>query len=191
MKSILISIQPKWCELIASGKKTVEVRKTRPNIETPFKCYIYCTLSGSVEFFKYMEDTLGQHEALSKWNREKWGNRKGKVIGEFVCDFFDEFTIDIGVRFKRFRALYETALSVNEMKDYLGNKGKGYGWHISNLKIYDKPKELGKFRYPPFKKCKLKFDKKRCENGCVNNSLDCSYRKVLRPPQSYCFVEEL
>ena len=43
MKSVLISIQPKWCELIASGKKTVEVRKTKPKLETPFKCYIYCT----------------------------------------------------------------------------------------------------------------------------------------------------
>ena len=43
MKSILISIQPKWCELIASGKKTIEVRKTRPKLETPFKCYIYET----------------------------------------------------------------------------------------------------------------------------------------------------
>ena len=43
MQAIMISIHPKWCELIASGKKTVEVRKTRPKIETPFKCYIYET----------------------------------------------------------------------------------------------------------------------------------------------------
>ena len=43
MKAVLISIQPKWCELIASGKKTIEVRKTKPKLETPFKCYIYCT----------------------------------------------------------------------------------------------------------------------------------------------------
>ena len=42
-KAVLISIRPKWCELIASGKKTIEIRKTRPKIETPFKCYIYCT----------------------------------------------------------------------------------------------------------------------------------------------------
>lgn len=41
--AVLLSVRPKWCELIASGKKTVEVRKTRPKIETPFKCYIYCT----------------------------------------------------------------------------------------------------------------------------------------------------
>ena len=42
-KAVLISIQPKWCELISNGKKTIEVRKTRPMLETPFKCYIYCT----------------------------------------------------------------------------------------------------------------------------------------------------
>ena len=40
-KAVLLSIQPRWCGLIVSGKKTIEVRKTRPKIETPFKCYIY------------------------------------------------------------------------------------------------------------------------------------------------------
>ena len=43
MRAVLISIRPKWCELIASGKKTIEVRKTAPKINTPFKCYTYCT----------------------------------------------------------------------------------------------------------------------------------------------------
>lgn len=81
MKSVLISIQPKWCELIASGKKTIEVRKTMPKIDTPFKCYIYCTLSGSNEFFK--EDCKGD---IAEWNRSKMALKKGKVIGEFVCD---------------------------------------------------------------------------------------------------------
>lgn len=45
-KAVLISIRPKWCELIANGTKTVEVRKSRPKLETPIKCYIYCTQSG-------------------------------------------------------------------------------------------------------------------------------------------------
>ncbi len=43
MKAVLISIRPKWCEKIISGEKTIEVRKTRPKMDTPFKCYIYCT----------------------------------------------------------------------------------------------------------------------------------------------------
>lgn len=69
MKSVLISIQPKWCELIASGKKTVEVRKTRPKLETPFKCYIYQTKRSWV--YRLLK---------------KLGLYQGKVIGEFVCD---------------------------------------------------------------------------------------------------------
>ena len=51
MRAVLISINPKWCKLIIDGKKTVEIRKTRPKIDTPFKCYIYCTRSGAKEFF--------------------------------------------------------------------------------------------------------------------------------------------
>lgn len=69
MKSVLISIQPKWCELIANGKKTIEIRKTMPKIETPFKCYIYCTK----KFYK-------------KGDGYFQGKYCGKVIGEFVCD---------------------------------------------------------------------------------------------------------
>mgnify|MGYP000588302884 FL=1 len=69
MKSVILSIKPKYCELIASGKKTIEVRKTRPKIETPFKCYVYCT-----------------KEYYRKGNGYFQGKYCGKVIGEFVCD---------------------------------------------------------------------------------------------------------
>lgn len=51
-KAVLISIRPKWVEKIVSGEKTIEVRKTRPKLDTPFKCYIYCTLQGCNEFFE-------------------------------------------------------------------------------------------------------------------------------------------
>ena len=42
-KAVLISIRPEWCDKIASGRKTIEVRKTKPKLDTPFKCYIYMT----------------------------------------------------------------------------------------------------------------------------------------------------
>ena len=70
MKSVLISIQPKWCELIASGKKTVEVRKTRPKLDTPFKVYIYMTKA---------YDTL-----FGNGKPKKLCVDGGKVIGEFL-----------------------------------------------------------------------------------------------------------
>ena len=74
-KSVLISIQPEWCYRILSGEKTIEIRKNKPNLTTPFKCYIYCTLSGSNGFFK---NTLNGD--VAKWNRENWGLNKGKVL---------------------------------------------------------------------------------------------------------------
>ena len=64
-KAVLISIRPEWVEKIARGEKTVEVRKTRPKLDTPFKCYIYCTQGNDARRL-----------------RGSWG----KVIGEFICD---------------------------------------------------------------------------------------------------------
>ena len=135
MQAVLISIQPGWCELIASGKKTVEVRKTRPKLETPFKCYIYMTKGKPIfEQSAFSEDISN-----------------GKVIGEFVCDkiyditpHFDTPTFpnqyicgwDYGKEFD--------CLSFEELTSYLNGKN-GYAWRITDLKIYDKPRELSEF----------------------------------------------
>ena len=97
MKSVLISIQPKWCELIASGKKTVEVRKTRPKLETPFKVYIYCT--NTKPYLVWGDVFRGNWETeftrISGYNREEaeriWGVFNGKVIDEFVKRLLDAF----------------------------------------------------------------------------------------------------
>lgn len=155
-KAVLISIKPKLCELIASGKKTVEVRKTKPKLKPPFKCYIYCTLKGSNEFFK--ENLNGD---VAKWNRGKWDLRKGKVIGEFVCDRIDPVMTYILINNQRpnMCVTAETCLNINQLQRYLNDK-KGYGWHISDLKIYDEPIELSEFG-------------------------------LTRPPQSWCYVEEV
>ena len=50
-KAVLLSVQPKWCELIATGKKTIEIRKTKPKIKVPFKAYIYCTKDRNNHFW--------------------------------------------------------------------------------------------------------------------------------------------
>ena len=81
MKSVLISIQPKWVEKIASGEKTIEVRKTRPKLETPFKCYIYQTK-------KFV--TVDITDGANKY-RPFLRQNQDKVIGEFVCDRIDEY----------------------------------------------------------------------------------------------------
>lgn len=171
MKSALISIQPKWCELIASGKKTVEVRKTVPKLEPPFKCYIYCTLSGSNEFLK---DSLGGD--IAAWNRGKWWAKKGNVIGEFVCDEIQDMR-DIDQA--------PTCLSIEEWLKYTdGHKGPVYGWHISDLVIYDEPKPLTDF---VVRECLWHNIR---NNGCIDASGERCYDcRLKRPPQSWCYVE--
>ena len=145
MKAVMISIQPKWVELIANGQKNIEVRKTRPKIDTPFKCYIYCTKGENL--------WLTQKGVESKTELAGY-LMNGKVIGEFVCDWITEINphCDIDGCVNQYihgypAILGDDCLSFNEMKAYPGNK-KGYDWHISDLVIYDEPKEVGEFFTP-------------------------------------------
>lgn len=161
MKCVLISIKPKLCELIANGTKTVDVRKTRPKIETPFKCYIYCTKSelltkSHINGKIYVATSKKYQKAL-----ERNGNitLSGKVIGEFICDKITSFSFDtyyhtlthrhggynVSLGMFSEQELYsKSCLSFADIYEYIGER-YGYAWHISDLKIYDEPKELSKF----------------------------------------------
>lgn len=184
MKSILQSIKPQYCELIASCKKTIEVRKTKPKIPTPFKVYIYQTKHSWI---------YNIYSKISDW--------QGKVIGEYVCNKIDKMSHcgncsnDIRLRLvdKDFIAknldwkyFNKCQLSFADLVEY-SNGGAIYGWHISNLKIYDKPKDLSEFR----KSCANELYCESCamysnfNDYCGNKAL-----RLKRPPQSWCYVEE-
>ena len=181
-KAVMLSVRPKWCEKIASGEKTIEVRKTRPKMNTPFKCYIYCTLQGCNEFFRV--DLGGD---VAKWNRGKWWARKGKVIGEFTCERIALIAYDGGELSSTTNAAFSpaTCLTQTEIIAYIGDKGRCYGWHISDLRIYDAPRELSEFRRAtdPCDSCHAEYTWE-C-TGCKKLSGD-----IERPPQSWCYVEE-
>ena len=219
MREVLFSIQPKWCELIVSGKKTVEVRKTRPKIDTPFKCYIYCTnnkrqylrkLETHCQkiFFTENRDVLGRTEKVNSligdvttfWEN---GGYNGRVIGEFMCDRISPicYTLD------GLADVVDCNTTCLNPKDFI-EYGKGktlYGWHISDLVIYDKPKELSEFyKYTDYDDSKN--DKRPCScceysafdysENCEICSIDydgehCVHLQMKRPPQSWCYVELL
>ena len=172
MKSELISIRPKWCELIASGKKTIEVRKTKPKIDTPFKCYIYCTQGKAVnDILTFAEYKNGEYMG------DYYAN--GKVIGEFVCDRIVDCREIEGKDFYQM-----SQMAYEEWRKYTDDfKGNVYSWFILSPKIYDKPKELKEFRkYISF------FDGESIEEfeaAGINNI------RLKRPPQSWCYVEEV
>lgn len=178
-KAVLISIQPQWCERIARGEKTVEIRKTRPKIETPFKCYVYRT-KGVVK-----------HIAKGEWFDMPVG---GTVIGEFTCDritpLFNVCTDNwhhlAGDVHEWHKELVKRAcLTDAELKAYA--KGQNcFAWHISDLKIYDKPRELREFKKNN-RDCfyaDLGIAKRDCPD-CKNSGCF-----LERPPQSWCYVEE-
>lgn len=187
-KAVMISIRPRWCELIANGEKTIEVRKTRLKLETPFKCYIYCT------------KPRFEHEDFFALVGKQGFYGGGKVIGEFVCDRIDAIQ-KRGIP-KNFDYCY---LSLNEWgnddieveirdiakskipKDALNEYGKNapvlYAWHISDLIIYDKPCKLDEFeRLYECDECTAQWESE-C-NACHKEL------KIKRPPQSWYYVEE-
>lgn len=89
MDAVLISIHPQWCEKIFSGEKTIEIRKTKPNLSTPFKCYVYETKGRA---------TL-KAKAPAPWNGDEITNfyiheGSGKIIGEFICDKIDVYEME-------------------------------------------------------------------------------------------------
>ena len=185
-KAVLISIRPKWVEKIASGEKTIEVRKTRPNLSTPFKAYIYCTQP------KY------PHEDFISTDYPKpqfYGG--GKVIGEFTCDHIVDAWWDYvpdaitrEVTGGNLEALDGTGMTGEELFCYVGDSMRGhcYGWHIADLLIYDEPRKLTEFR----RACPNSWYCESCamyweNNGtCGNESL-----YIKRPPQSWCYVEAM
>lgn len=168
MKAVLISIRPEWCEKIVSGAKTIEIRKTVPKLATPFKCYIYCT-----------------DGPLFQCYNEKVTYGRKMVIGEFVCDF-------ILPLHSPFRDKTEgTCLTARDMYEYAAGKNL-YGWHISDLVIYDRPKALSEF----YKVGTLNVSDWEYQlydgSGDPSRSNYASYlftRAMRKPPQSWCYVE--
>lgn len=167
-KAVMLSIRPKWCEKIINGDKTIEVRKTRPKLETPFKAYIYCSQGNDARRL-----------------RGSWG----KVIGEFTCDRIHELA---PLNHAPDDVEKQACLTREEIVNYL--KGTGYGWHISNLKIYDAPKKLGEFWRDCLEYSELSTNCWSCENVCGDgDETDCNTDGRLylhRPPQSWCYVED-
>lgn len=199
MKSVMISIKPYWVFLIIAKtmgwnidkEKTVEVRKPYPQDDEWDKVgKIYCT-----------KDKKSFNHIPKKYQpfMEKF---LGKVIGEFVCDRIDTIRkrgIDDNFDYcylsldkwgnddiePEITAVKNSCVLKDDLNDYGKNSRMLYGWHISNLKLYDKPKGLGEFERP----CN-----RNCFTPCPHyrgKEYECEKPIITRPPQSWCYVESI
>ena len=171
-KAVLISIRPRWTGLILSGEKTLELRRMRPNLTPPFKCYVYCSMG------------------RKPWVRKDVpGIRQdGHIVAEFICDKITRLT-HVGatgdLRAPELMAVKgrspepavnfdggRSCLTLSEIERYLDG-GDGFIWHISSLKTYGRPKLLSEL------------------TGLRTTKFGSAPVKLTRPPQDWYYVEEL
>ena len=208
MKNVLISIKPYWVFLIIakamgwniSKEKNIEVRKNYPQDDEWNKIgKIYCTKDKR------------SFNCIPKEYRHFMEKFLGKVIGEFVCDRIDIIRkrgVDDNFDYcylsldewgnddieLEITAVKNSCVLKDDLNDYGKNSRMLYGWHISNLKIYDEPKELEAFTIF------CDANKERCAN-CKHYLFDnddlngyrrwcdvCHRKPLTRPPQSWCYV---
>ena len=189
-KAIMISIKPKWVAKILNGEKTIEIRKRFPKNYVGW-VYIYCAKGNYMGKFGdglYHEITNG-----SRWsNGCSWNMPKiylqGKVVARFWCNKVEEVIYD-NIPFSQNyftpsitnpnKFLEKASLEWYDLYKYLG-ENNGYAWHIDNLEIFDKPKELGEFSSKIEKTC-----------ICFNQFVAEGTQKIplTRAPQSWCYIE--
>lgn len=205
MKAVLRSVKPYWLYLILTGKKTVEIGKFCPQAKDWNKVVeLYCS--------KDMRSFNRIPEEDKKWMRKYLG----KVACRFVCDWISEYESnfssacdgeirevfydsDDNERIAPIIAevgdkcglMWRACMSWKELRSYMGDAPKTlYAWHISQLKIYNKPKELNEF----FARCRIPESKCKCCDYC--SELEDRYgrfyniKRVTRPPQSWMYIEE-
>ena len=232
MKSIMTSVSPYLCEKIANCDCKILIKKSAPK-EVPFKVFIYCTKMRKKADLITKSENFGwiRCAASSLFNRAEEYDANGKVIGEFICDKIEMINAkcsDYGIDLFYHDCLTKGCLTEREIEEYFNipedkdlrvMKGNGYGWHISNLKIYDKPKTLAEFHKYGAESFEKLFDidglcpycsqtdygehkydissrwgMVSCEEcwceEAYENYLDENFA-LTRPPQSYIFVEEI
>lgn len=195
MKSILISIKPKWVAKILNDEKTIEIRKTMPKCGLPIDVYIYCTK----ESILFYNDLKKEYYSVSKslTALEKY-DLSGKVVAKFTLNKVEKFDLIEEQKYKgnsndeilkynecirkQKEIARKSCLSFCELICYCDTKALGinqkemigYAWHISNLEIFDKPKELSELKQEWY--------------DCGNNFHS---KPLTKAPQSWCYVEEL
>lgn len=206
MKAIMISGKPKWTAKIANGDKSTEVRTSKSLYKAIQKLideygyadiYWYCTKDKKI----FLRDFRDKKKWAAYWRFVAMENDpsnvgelppilNGKVIFKFRCYKmeeilpFEEYESPFGMAYKltkdKIVCCQKAQLTYDEYNHYLKGK-KGCAIHISDLEIFDKPKELSE----------LKSYKKNIVNTKINGmvfetELDNS---LIKAPQNYCYIE--
>ena len=195
MKAIMISIKPKWVALEMNGIKNIEVRNTAPKdwkdylsgktkeMPKPIDVYIYCSKGNKKNW--HLIEVVDTDTGWKGYEYDYYIGSKeylehcleSKVVAKFTLNKVEE--IDSWYHLSK-DDFAKTCLTISELVNYIGNFEIGYAWHISNLVIFDKPKELSEF-FPYCKDTKCEYRKNHCSI--------CHREPLTKAPQSWCYIE--
>lgn len=181
--AIMISIQPQWVDKILKGEKTLEIRKTMPKCELPQKVYIYCTKGK--DLFGSRMPKAWEWEKIDINEPVKTHKLNERVVAEFTLkeiETIEKCQIYNGIIMQKC-----ACLTPHELTKYTKGK-KFHAWHIENLNIYDEPKDLSKFKLAT-KSNKCPYS--QCSDFACGHYKTCDFRTITRPPQMWCYVEDL
>lgn len=146
---IILSVHPVWLGKMAEGKKTLEIRKKLPRLQTPFKVYLYCTKLSENQIYRSPE---GVYLGYSR-KRPKDICCAGRVVGEFTCTNLYNYSTRQGTpdTISTEEIVRRSCLSFMELYQYECINGKQCGpdersgivaMEISDITFYDRPKLL-------------------------------------------------
>lgn len=215
-KAILISDKPKWCALMMNGDKNIEVRISKALANAIQKLideqgfadiYVYCSkgkpnLWLPYEYGCFKLDISSQPYLSNKPIIDYDYKMNGKVVFKFRCYKVEEILIKPNGNYytntlSNNKLLTQSCLSQKEIFEYTechiskisGCWVSGYAIHISDLEIFDEPKELSEFKHWVFYKKCSKCPYGKCDNDYGLCSQCCEIKPLTKAPQNYCYVE--
>lgn len=216
MLSILKSCKPKILARIFNDNATLLIVNKFPKNYKGW-VYLYCTKEEYL--LRTNKGYIASKKGIAVGGDSDYTfaySDEGTVVARFWCDKVEEiecledsYMTDNGMEYECYyesenyvscenpywenkKKLLEAegCLGSEELDDYLKFKN-GYAVHISNLEIFDKPKELSEFKY--YKKTKCYVCKRisglvYCTTAYDNFSTGCN-KPLTKAPQSWSYVE--
>lgn len=226
MKALLKSGKPKQLVNILNGKASLLITKSIPKDFVGW-VYLYCTKAkpylykGGYRAFHTLDRT-NPFNYIWSLNNKKYtlDLQNGKVVARFWFDDYIEIKMEkeyvsnwLTPYVYRYNVpqelLNKMCLTNKQLEDYSPDiKGNDvydmklptlYAWHIKNLEIFDKPKELREFCKVGYNEQinRLEFYKEQSESYpsdimvVVGDSEELIYErhKITKAPQNYCYCE--
>lgn len=184
-KALFLSIKPEHALNILNGRKTLELRTRVPKDFVGW-VYVYVTKVKKDMLYKYKDEYYTQHYLTFTDSVEVLN---GKVAFRFWFDEYDTIENEMFLLpdVENIKQLFiekickKACLTIKELVDYSNGKTL-YAWHIEELEIFDKPKDLSEFYkanlYTPYEVIRAYEETTR----------DLITYRLQRPPQSYQLV---